>query len=135
MNRCILSGHLAIDPEKRVTESGIARANFRLAVKRRYKNPQTGRNDVDFISVICWRGTADIVCKYLHKGDMCAVVGALQTRQYTDAQGVKHTISEIIADEVELLRTRGAVQEEPNESPAAVAQDDFTEVEDDDLPF
>lgn len=90
---------------------------------------------MDFISVICWRGTADIVCKYLHKGDMCAVVGALQTRQYTDAQGVKHTISEIIADEVELLRTRGAVQEEPSESPAAVAQDDFTEVEDDDLPF
>ena len=135
MNRCILSGHVAVEPERRETEGGIARANLRLAVKRRYKNPQTGKNDVDFITVICWRGTADIVCKYLHKGDMCAVVGSLQTRQYTDAQGVKHTISEIVADEVELLRTRGAVSEEPETSPAAVTQADFTEVDDDDLPF
>lgn len=68
MNKVILIGNLAADPESRTTQSGIAQCTLRLAVQRRFANQQTGQRESDFFNVVCWRQTAEFAAKYLSKG-------------------------------------------------------------------
>ena len=102
MNKVIFIGNLATDPEAYTTQSGISRSSFRLAVQRRFANAQ-GEREADFFSVVAWRGTADYCNKYLQKGRKIAVEGSIQVRSYEDPDGVRHWITEIIADSVEGL--------------------------------
>ena len=139
MNKAILIGNLANDPESRITSSGIPTCKFQLAVQRRYSNQQ-GAREVDFLPIVCWRATAELCSKYLSKGRKVAVEGSIQTRSYDAQDGSKRYVTEIIADNVEFLSSR-------EESAAPTAQPDvvaaaekvfganFTEVEDDELPF
>ncbi len=87
LNKVLLQGRLAADPELRHTSSGIATANFRLAVDRGFKDKETGERKADFISIIAWRQTAEFVSRYLQKGRMIVVDGRLQARDYTDKDG------------------------------------------------
>lgn len=128
MNRATLVGRLASDPEVRTTQSGTNTCSFRIAVQRNYKNAN-GTYDADFLPVVCWRQSADYAGKYLHKGDMCAVDGAIRTRSYDGQDGQKRYVTEIVADRVMSLaprRTDGA---------PAQSGDGFTEVDDTELPF
>ena len=146
MNKVILIGNLANDPEAYTTQSGISRSTFRLAVQRRYTNQQ-GVREADFLTVIAWRGTADFCNSYLVKGRKVAVEGSIQTRSWDGEDGVRHYATEIIADSVEALgRAKGADPgpEEPAGPPERPEQqrmdvvrggDDFEEVDDDELPF
>ena len=79
MNRVILVGNLAADPESRTTQSGIPQCTLRLAVQRRFANQQ-GVREADFFTIICWRQTAEFCSRYLSKGRKIAVEGSLQTR-------------------------------------------------------
>lgn len=145
MNRAILIGNLASDPESRTTQSGIAQCSFRLAVQRRFKGAN-GERETDFLPIVCWRQTAEFAQKYLAKGRKVAVEGSIQTRSYDAQDGSKRYVTEIIADSVEAVggREDGAqnAQNAQNvqnargaQKPAQNRQMGFTEVNDDELPF
>jgi single-strand DNA-binding protein len=132
MNKVIMIGHVATDPEAHTTQSGISQSAFRIAVPRNYKN-KGGERDSDFFSVVAWRGNADFCNKYLTKGRKVAVEGSLETRSYDAKDGTKRYVTEIIADHVEILSPR---QDGAAPAPANVTRDGFVEVDDDDeLPF
>lgn len=102
MNKVILIGNVANDPESRTTTSGIAQCSFRLAVQRRFANA-SGVREADFLPVVCWRQTAEFAAKYLLKGRRVAVEGSIQTRSYDAQDGTKRHVTEIIADNLEIL--------------------------------
>ena len=144
MNKVILIGNLAADPESRTTQSGISQCTLRLAVQRRFANQQ-GVREADFFTVICWRQTADFAARYLSKGRRVAVEGSIQNRSYDAQDGSKRYVTEIVADDVEFLssvqdnnqaRQNEAVPPPPEPMGfAPQANGGFTEVEDDELPF
>lgn len=138
MNKVIMIGNLANDPEAHTTQSGISRSTFRLAVQRRYANQQ-GVREADFFTVIAWRTTADFCNKYLTKGRKVAVEGTLQNRNYDAQDGTKRYVTEIIADSVEACGSRRADADDPGPTPPpgreTAPAEDFEEVEDDEMPF
>ena len=128
MNKVIMIGNISKAPQAHTTQGGISRSTFDIAVQRKYKN-EAGTYDADFFTVVAWRQTADFCNKYLDKGRRVAVEGSLQVRSYTAQDGSKRWVTEIIADHVEALnKAKDAPQDAPQ-------QGQFTEVEDDDLPF
>ncbi|MBP0973377.1 MAG: single-stranded DNA-binding protein [Oscillospiraceae bacterium] len=98
-NRVILMGRLTADPEMRTTQSGVSMCRIRIAVDRNFVK-QGGERQADFISVVCWRQTAEFVTKYFSKGSMILVEGRLQNSDYTDQNGVKHFSMDVVADNV-----------------------------------
>ena len=100
LNRIILMGRLARDPELRHTQSGTPVASFRLAVDRDFKDKNTGEKATDWIDVVAWRQTAEFVSRYFTKGRMAVVEGRLQMRDWTDKEGNKRTAAEVVADNV-----------------------------------
>ena len=119
MNKVILVGNLTRDPELTETPSGVAVCRFSIAVSRDYANAE-GNRDVDFFNITVWRGRAENCGKYLKKGNKVAIVGSIQTRSYEDKDGIKRTITEIIANEVEFLNTK----EEPKQLTLTPADDE-----------
>ena len=144
MNKVIMIGNLANDPEARTTQSGISQSTFRIAVQRRFANQQ-GVREADFFTVIAWRQTADFCNRYLSKGRKIAVEGSIQNRSYDAQDGSKRYVTEIIADNIEFVGSRNedGVQSRPRDNgptpppaqPAPPSMNDFTEVDDDELPF
>ena len=100
LNHVCVMGRMTADPELRHTQSGVAAANFRIAVGRDYKDKATGERGVDFFPVICWRATAEFVSRYGKKGRLVVVSGRLQVLDYTTKDGDKRTATEIVADNV-----------------------------------
>ena len=99
LNKIILMGRLARDPELRRTGSGTAVTSFTLAVDRDFKS-QSGEKETDWIDVVAWRNTAEFVSKYFTKGRMAVVEGRLQIRDWTDDNGNKRRSAEVVADNV-----------------------------------
>ena len=99
LNHIVIMGRLTRDPELRRTGSGLAVANFSVAVERDFKS-EAGEKETDFIDCVAWRNTAEFVSKYMKKGSMVAVSGRLQIRQWTDNDGNKRRTAEIVADNV-----------------------------------
>lgn len=99
LNISVIQGRLTKDPELRRTGSGIAVASFTVAVDRDRKD-ENGELETDFIDVCAWRGTAEFVCKYFHKGSMAVVSGRLQIRNWQDKDGNKRRSAEIVAGSV-----------------------------------
>ena len=136
MNKVILIGNVAADPESRTTSSGIAQCSFRLAVQRRFTN-QSGVREADFLPIVCWRNTAEFASKYLLKGRRVAVEGSIQTRSYDAQDGTKRYVTEIIADNLEILdrsENKPAAAETVAKAETTFGKG-FVEVEDDALPF
>ena len=155
LNVAVVMGRLVADPELRHTPNDVAVTSFTLAVDRSYVKSGAERQ-VDFIDIVAWRNTADFICKYFRKGQMIAVQGSIQTRNYEDRNGNKRTAVEIVADNVSFCGSKAetgasaapagynvAPQAAP-EAPAApqaqsfstASADDFSSVEmDDELPF
>ena len=100
LNRIILMGRLARDPELRHTQTGTPVASFRLAVDRDFKDKNTGEKATDWIDVVAWRQTAEFVSRYFTKGRLAVVEGRLQMRDWTDRDGNKRTSAEVVADNV-----------------------------------
>ena len=99
LNRIVIMGRLARDPELRRTQSGIAVTSFRIACDRDFKS-QNGEKGTDWIDVVAWRQTAEFVSKYFTKGRLAIVEGRLQSRDWTDKGGNKRTAIEVVADNV-----------------------------------
>ena len=153
LNCAVIMGRLTADPELRTTGSGISVTSFSVAVDRNYQR-QGQERQTDFINVVAWRQTAEFVTRYFRKGQMIAVQGSIQTRNYEDRNGNKRTAVEIVADNVSFCGSKaetGAAApsgfDAPQTAPAAPAApqaqsfstagaDDFSSVEmDDELPF
>lgn len=128
LNNVTLMGRLTADPERRQTPNNIPAARFTLAVDRNYSSG--GERQTDFIDIIAWRKTAEFVSNHFHKGMLAAVQGSIQTRSYTDNQGIKRKAFEIVADSVYFAEPKR--DSSPSYSPPDVG--DFEEISDD-LPF
>ena len=100
LNRIIIMGRLARDPELRRTQNGPPVASFRLAVDRDFKDKTTGERSTDWIDVVAWRSTAEFVSRFFTKGRMAVVEGRLQMRDWTDKDGGKRVAAEVVADNV-----------------------------------
>ena len=102
LNRVILIGRLAQDPELRYTPGGAAVANFTIAVQRSFANQQ-GEREVDFIDIVVWRRLAETCANHLNKGRLVAVEGRLQIRSFETPEGQKRRVAEVVADNVRFL--------------------------------
>ena len=101
MNLVIITGNLASDPEKSVTESGMVAERFTIAVNRFKK--KDGGDSADFIRCTAFGDQADLVMHYLSKGRKAGVEGRIQTGSYTDKDGKKVYTTDVIANRVEFL--------------------------------
>lgn len=126
MNKVIITGNLARDPEARTTQSGISQSSFTVAVQRAYSK----EHEADFLNCVAWRQSADFVNTYLKKGDKVAVEGSVQVRSYDAKDGQKRYVTEIIADRVESLTSK-----RDSEQAGEQADDGLVETEEDELPF
>ena len=132
LNQIFIMGRLARDPEVRHTQSGVTVCSFTLAVDRDIKDKRTGERKTDWIPVTAWRGTAELISRYLHKGDSIVVVGRLEIQEWTDKQGNKRTTPNVSAENVYF--TGGRRQE----TAQSYQQQSFQDLPDDDqteLPF
>jgi single-strand DNA-binding protein len=130
MNIAILMGRVTSDIEVKKTPSGLSVAKFNVAVDRPSK--QGEEKKTDFISVICWRGTAEFVGKYFKKGQMIAVEGSIQTGSY-EKDGVKRNTFDIVADKVSFCGDKGESKPAPKEEVDPLLIDADEDM--DDLPF
>ena len=143
MNKVILVGNLTRDPELITTTNGVSLCRFSLAVQRRFAGPD-GEREADFINIVVWRGQADNCYKYLKKGSKCGIVGSLQTRSYDAQDGTKRYSTDVVADEVEFLSTKGSSNSEESFEPTETGSkssgkndvvNKFEPIDDDNLPF
>ncbi len=143
MNKVILVGNLTRDPELITTANGVSLCRFSLAVQRRFAGPD-GEREADFVNIVVWRGQADNCYKYLKKGSKCGVVGSLQTRSYDAQDGTKRYSTDVVAEEVEFLSTKGSSNAEEISEPAETGSkssgkndivNKFEPIDDDNLPF
>lgn len=134
MNKVILIGRLARDPELRTTGNGKSVATFSLAVDRRYK--AEGQPTADFFNIVAWGKQAETICQYLGKGRQIALTGRLQSRSYDAQDGTKKYVTEVILEEFDFIGSK-------NDSPAPADAgglnsldlgDDFSLMADDDEP-
>ena len=147
INNVVLVGRLTRDIELRKTQSGLSVASFTVACDRRLSAEQknSGTQSADFINCVAWRGSADFLGNYAHKGDTVGVEGRLQTRSY-DRDGQRVYVVEVLANSVNLLHSTQTRQQEqtyapkPTQEPKPQQMSDFdclpnVDVSPDDLPF
>jgi len=147
MNQIVIMGRLTRDPELRHTSAGTPVASFSLAVDRGYAPKDGGERQTDFIDVVAWRNSAEFVSKYFVKGQMAAVTGRLQIRDWTDKDGNKRKSAEVVADNIYFTESKksreasiGSVEVKDDYSASystPVESSDFAELDMDDgeLPF
>lgn len=97
LNKVVLGGRLTSDPELKQTQNGIPVCSFSLAVNRKVGKDKP--QETDFINCQAWRGTAEFISKYFHKGSSLCIIGSIQTRSWTDNNGQKRYATEVVADE------------------------------------
>jgi len=105
LNRVILMGRLVSDPELKTTGTGLSVTSFRIAVDRNYVK-QGEERKADFFDIVCWRSTAEFVCRYFGKGSLIAVEGQLQSRTYQAKDGTNRYVVEVVADNVSFTGER-----------------------------
>ena len=110
VNKVILVGNLGKDPELRYTASGSAVASFSLATTDRFKD-KDGNQKTEWHNIVVWRQLAEICGKYLHKGKQVYIEGRIQYRTYDDRDGNKRYITEVVADQMQMLGSRGGGDE------------------------
>ena len=141
LNEVILMGRLTRDPDVRMTQNGTTAANFALACERDYA-PQGQDRETDFLDIVAFRNTADFVGQYFAKGQLVAVKGRLQQRDWTDKQGNKRRTTEILADRCYFAEKRqgrdasdAGFQQMSDSTPVPFAEPDMQMGLGDELPF
>lgn len=127
INTCTLVGRLTKDIDLRSTRDGKSVAQFTLAVDRDKKD-----SGADFINCIAWGKSAEILERYVHKGDMLGIIGKIQTRNYEDRTGKKVYVTEVMVDRFQFLERK----QNPEPVKYTEVSDDFVkDVSDTELPF
>ena len=116
MNKAFLIGRLTRDPELRYSSSNAAIVNFSIAIDRQYTNNQ-GQRETDFINIVAFQKQAENIKKYVTKGSLVAVDGRIQTRNYEDKDGKRVYVTEVVADRVQFLSTKGSTSDEVSSAP------------------
>ena len=106
MNKAILIGRLTRDPELRTTPTGRNVCQFSIAVNRNFTNAN-GEREADFINCVVWDKQAENLVKYQKKGNQIAVDGRIQTRNYEDKDGKRVYVTEILANNISFLDSKG----------------------------
>jgi single-strand DNA-binding protein len=129
-NKVFLIGNLTRDPELRYTTSGIPVARFTVAVNRISRKGAADR-EADFINVVAWRRLAEICGEFLKKGRPVAVEGRLQIRSFTGRDGQKRTMTEVVADNMQMLGKKG----EASAGLPGVGEVTAADATEDEIPF
>ena len=104
LNKVTLIGNLGKDPDVQVLEGNVPVARFSLATTETYRDKSgQSHSSTDWHSVVCWRGLAELAQAYLHKGSLIYLEGKLKTRHYDDSAGVRHYVTEVVADNLLML--------------------------------
>ena len=138
LNVVALMGRLVADPELRHTPQGVSVTTFTIAVDRSFVR-QGEQRQADFIDIVCWRSSAEFVCKYFQKGSLIAVNGSIQTRTYQDKNGNNRKAFEIVADNVHFAGEKKDCGAQGGGAPhyEEKKNDDFAVIDEgeEDLPF
>lgn len=139
LNKVMLIGNLGRDPEVRYTPSGVAVATFTLATNESWKDQEGNTQErTEWHNIVAWRKLAEICGEWLKKGKKVYIEGRIQTRSYDDKNtGTKKYMTEIVADNLIMLDSRGASGEPAGQAPAPTQEESFSggAAKDDDLPF
>ena len=140
INNTVLVGRMVRDAELKYTPNNQAVATFTLAVNRNFKS-QNGERDADFINCVIWRQQAENLANWAKKGALIGIVGRIQTRNYENQQGQRVYVTEVVADNFQLLES----QKERGNQPQVNSRPDFgwnepmqgnpMDISTDDLPF
>ena len=107
INNVVLVGRMTRDAELRYTPSNVAVATFTLAVNRTFKS-QNGEREADFINVVMWRQQAENLANWAKKGSLIGITGRIQTRSYDNQQGQRVYVTEVVAENFQMLESRSA---------------------------
>lgn len=142
LNSICLVGRLTKDVELRYTPSNVAVATFTLAVNRTFKN-ENGEREADFINCVMWRQQAENLASWAKKGALIGITGRIQTRSYDNQQGQRVYVTEVVAEQFQLLESKGQGNQTQQRQQAQQETPDFSrsastnplDISDDDLPF
>lgn len=138
INNVVLVGRLTREPELRYTPQNTAVATFTLAVNRRFKNAQ-GERESDFINCVIWRQFAENLANWCKKGALIGVTGSIQVRNYENKDGQRVYVTEVMADNFQILESRGEKHKSTNQQSKQkndpLLNGTPIELSDDDLPF
>ncbi len=145
VNKVILVGNVGRDPEVRHLESSVSVASFPLATSETYTNKSGEKvTQTEWHNIVCWRGLATVVEKYVKKGTQLFIEGRIRTRSY-EQEGVKKYVTEIYADELQMLGKKEGgsgyveptVQQPEKSSTSEESNGSYGQVDNsvDDLPF
>ena len=150
LNKVILAGRITADPELKQTPSGVSLVTFSLAVNRRFasRDGQNQQPEADFFRITAWRNTAEFIAKYFRKGSAICICGSIQNRTWTDQNGQRRYMTDIIAEDANFVESRNSQDSQSGygapdaystpaySSPAQNNAPKFEEIKtDDDLPF
>lgn len=141
LNKVMLIGRLGADPEVRYTQSGTAVANFNIATTEQWTNKEGGKEEkTEWHRIAAWKRLAEICEKYLTKGKLVYIEGKLRTRSWEDRDGVKHYVTEIVAQTMQMLDRAGSgngssKEGSGNEQTGKASHFDGPGPDDDDIPF
>ena len=107
INNVVLVGRMTRDAELRYTPSNVAVATFSLAVNRNFKGAN-GERETDFINCVIWRQQAENLANWAKKGALIGITGRIQTRNYENQQGQRVYVTEVVADNFQMLESRAA---------------------------
>lgn len=140
MNSICLVGRLTKNVELRYTPSNVAVATFTLAVNRTFKN-ENGDREADFINCVMWRQQAENLASWAKKGALIGITGRIQTRSYDNQQGQRVYVTEVVAEQYQLLESKGKGNQGQQRPQTQQQTPDFSrqgapmDISDDDLPF
>ncbi len=119
MNKVILIGNVGADPQVKYLDQGVCVAQLRLATTERGYTLQNGTQvpeRTEWHNCVFWRKQAEVVEKYVHKGDKLYVEGKIQTRDYTDRQGIARKSIDIVVENMELLSPKSTGASVPQQT-------------------
>jgi single-strand DNA-binding protein len=138
INNVTLIGRTTRDIDMRYSGNGTAIANFNLAVNRPFKNAN-GEQETDFINVVQFGKGAELTAQYVKKGNQIGLTGRIQTRNYENKEGQRVYVTEVVADRVAFLESKGKTESKPQEktqeSDPFKGQAEAIDIDDDSLPF
>jgi len=136
LNKAMIIGRLGRDPEVRYTQGGQAVANFSIATDERWTDKSGEKNErTEWHKIVAWGRQAELAGEYLKKGRQVYVEGRLQTREYEDKEGIRRWSTEVVAQELQFLDSRGAgAQQDVVSASVAQAASEPAPAEDD-IPF
>lgn len=137
LNSVVLVGRLTKDAELRYTPNNQAVATFSLAVNRPFKN-QNGDREADFINCVIWRQQAENLANWAKKGALIGITGRIQTRSYENQQGQRVYVTEVVADNFQLLefnKQNDKGHSQGNSQSDFARQAEPVDISSEDLPF